>query len=263
LEADIPVSIIRAGSFLPPEPPYVELGSPSGLDPRFESAVPSAGVIFERAAQLARNSSAFERVMLAETIPGGTTTALLVLRSLGYDCMVSAASPVNPISLKENIWLESAHRAGIKTGDFKNDPLRAISEFGDPMQVAVLGFISGMSDKTEVILAGGTQMLAVAACLRALGNSRRLTVATTKYVVSDASSSFSATASEIGVETYAAPLDFSASPYKGLADYEKGYVKEGVGAGGSVLYASFAGVDVSRIVERTNELYKEILEPKE
>jgi len=262
LEADIPVVIVRAGSFLPPEPPYIELGSPAGRNPAIEAAVPDADAIYVRAGRCSKSGVPAESVMLAESIPGGTTTALLVLRALGYDCMVSAAGPVNPISIKEKIWQDASARSGIKFGDLKNDPLRAVRELGDPMQAAVLGFISGLNNKIEVTLAGGTQMLAVAACLKALGDSRRLTVATTKYVASDASSSFSATASQLGVETYVAPLDFSASPYKGLADYELGYVKEGVGAGGSVLYAARAGVDVSRVVARTNDLYRDILEPK-
>ncbi|MDR3279146.1 MAG: TIGR00303 family protein [Synergistaceae bacterium] len=262
LEADVPVCVVRAGSFLPPEPPYVELGAPAGHDPSLETAVPSAGDIFARGAFFSKNSVTSERVMLAESVPGGTTTALLVLRALGYDCMVSAAGPVNPISIKEKIWSEASSRSGIKSGDCAGEPLRAIEELGDPMQAAVLGFVSGLDSKTEVILAGGTQMLAVAACLRAMGNTGKIKVATTKYVASDETSSFNATAAELGVETYVAPLDFSSSPYKGLADYERGYVKEGVGAGGIVLYASYKGVDVSRIIARTNELYKNILEPK-
>ncbi|MDR1650951.1 MAG: TIGR00303 family protein [Synergistaceae bacterium] len=258
LEADIPVTAVRAGSFLPPEPPYVELGASPGHDPRLESSVPSARAVFESAAAFAENSAPEGLVMLAESIPGGTTTALLVLRALGYDCMVSAASPVNPVALKERVWLESSARCGISAGGMRDDPMRAIEELGDPMQAAVCGFISGLGGRSEVVLAGGTQMLAVAACVKALGSALRMTVATTKYVESDPSSTFKKTAAEIGVETYAAPLDFSSSPYKGLADYEKGYVKEGVGAGGSVLYAARRGVDVSAVIARTNELYKDI-----
>ena len=75
-------------------------------------------------------------------------------------------------------------------------------------------------------------MAAVAAVLRHLGEDRPLTVATTKYVVQDPSSHFLEMARDLEVEPYAAPLDFSRSPFPGLADYERGFVKEGVGAGG-------------------------------
>ena len=257
--AEIPVAIVRAGSILPPEPPYVELGTQAGRDPRKCPAVADARKIFERAHRLARNCTQRDgRIMLAESVPGGTTTALLVLRALGYDAMVSSASRINPVLLKEKIWADASARTGIKMGDLRGDPLKALEELGDPMQPAVLGFITGSHNESKIILAGGTQMLAVAACLRALDDYRPITVATTKYIAQDASSSFASLASTLGVETYAAPLDFSASPFKGLRDYEDGYVKEGVGAGGSVLYAAWNGVDISEVIRATNSIYGEM-----
>ncbi|MDR1137982.1 MAG: TIGR00303 family protein [Synergistaceae bacterium] len=261
LEAKFSVCVIRAGSYLPPEPPYVEIGAPSGNDPRFSAAVPDAAKIFERAKYLAQTlSPSIKTAMLAESIPGGTTTALLVLRALGFDAMVSSGGNINPVGLKNKIWDEASARAGIKFGCLKDDPLRAIKEMGDPMQSAVLGFILGSNNKTEIILAGGTQMLVIAACAKALGISRKITVATTSYVARDSSSSFEELARELGVDTYVAPLDFSDSPHKGLRDYEKGYVKEGAGAGGSVLYASRNGVGVREIIDRTDAIYQEISE---
>jgi uncharacterized protein (TIGR00303 family) len=257
--ADIPVRVVRAGTAIAPAPPYVEMSAAPGGDPRRVAAVPDAKNILEASSSLAKNfTKAPKRAMLAESVPGGTTTAFLVLRALGYDCMVSSAGVSNPTALKGEIWRDSSSRIGIKIGDLKNDPLKAIEELGDPMQAAVLGFITGSSNETEIILAGGTQMLAIAACLRALGNDRALTVATTKYVANDSTSSFSELASRLGVDTYVAPLDFSSSPHKGLRDYEEGYVKEGAGAGGSVLYASWRGIGAGEIIARTNELYREI-----
>lgn len=259
--ADIPVCVVRAGTMRPPAPPYVEMGVNPAGDPRFGAAVPCAKKIFDDASDLAKNfTGSLNQVMLAESVPGGTTTALLVLRALGYDVMVSSSGTVNPISLKESMWTESSARVGIKAGGLKSDPMRAIGELGDQMQSAVLGFINGINKKTEIALAGGTQMLAVAACLRAMGDTREITVATTKYVAIDKTSSFYELGEKIGVKTYAAPLDFSESPHRGLRDYEAGYVKEGVGAGGSVLYASWRGVGVGEIVARTNELYREIID---
>ena len=230
--ADIPICVVRSGSMMAPSAPYVEICSSPGGDPRIAASVGEAKKIFDVASSFAGNfTKDSDNVMLAESIPGGTTTALLVLRVLGYDCMVSSASGSNPIALKESIWRGASARLGIETGGFRNDPLRAISEFGDPMQAAVLGFIAGSKKRTGIVLAGGTQMLAVAACLRAMGCEREITVATTRYVVNDQTASFTELAQRLRVETYSAPLDFSQSPYKGLRDYEDGFVKEGVGAG--------------------------------
>jgi len=260
VEASFPVCVVRAGTYLPPAPPYVETGADFGKNPALEPSVPDAKKIFEQSKHLAQNMASSQKsVMLAESIPGGTTTALLTLRALGIDGMVSSAGPRNPIGLKEKIWDDASARIGIKKGSLSNEPLRAVHQLGDPMQAAVLGFISGLNDKTEVILAGGTQMIAVAALLSKLEPRHRPLIATTKYVAEDKSSSFMELAKFLGLETYAAKLDFSGSPHKGLRDYEQGYVKEGVGAGGAVLYAERLGVPVERVAERTNALYAQVV----
>ncbi|MDR2535109.1 MAG: TIGR00303 family protein [Treponema sp.] len=260
MEASIPICVVRAGSYIPPTPPYIELGASFGRDPRFGPALPEAKNIFETAQELAHSiEPSLKFAMIAESVPGGTTTALLILRSLGYSGMVSSAGPKNPASLKESVWNEASKRIGIAPGDCRNDPIRGLTELGDPMQAAVGGFVSALPERVEVVLAGGTQMLAVAALLRALGVENLPMVATTKYVTNDNSSDFSKLAQVLGVKTWAAPLDFSGSPYQGLGDYEKGYVKEGVGAGGAVLYAERKGISAAQIVAKTNNLYAEMI----
>ncbi|MDR3255047.1 MAG: TIGR00303 family protein [Synergistaceae bacterium] len=261
VESGFPVCVIRAGAYLPPAAPYVETGAGYGKNPAIEPSVPDAKKIYDRSRHFAENETSSRKfVMLAESIPGGTTTALLTLRALGIDGMVSSGGPDNPISLKEKIWKDASERVGIKQGDFANDPLRAVIELGDPMQASVLGFIAGLPKDTDIVLAGGTQMIAVAALLSKLEPSRaKPLIATTKYVAGDNTSSFRELAKTLGLETYAAQLDFSKSPHKGLSDYEKGYVKEGVGAGGSILYAERLGVSVSRVIERTDAIYSRVV----
>jgi uncharacterized protein (TIGR00303 family) len=254
--AAIPVCVVRAGSYLPPAAPYIETGADFGANGAIEPAVPQAKTIYEISRQLARNIARSQKsVTLAESVPGGTTTALLILRALGLDGTVSSAGPENPLNMKEEIWRAAARRVGVKKGELEREPLRAIQEFGDPMQASILGFIAGLPKDTEITLAGGTQMLAVAALLSKIDRSRQPIIATTKYVAQDKNSSFMELAAEIGVRTEIAMLDFSDSPHRGLADYEKGYVKEGVGAGGAVIYAEKLGVPVNMIVKKTNELY--------
>lgn len=268
LEANIPVCIVRAGSYIPPSAPYVELGGEFGRDPRFGEAVPDAEKLFESARVLAKNSSRADGpIMLAESVPGGTTTALLALRALGYvDDMVSSASPQNPIDLKERVWGETSVRLGGKMAALADDPLAIVREMGDPMQASVLGFLVGLAERDKKIkatLAGGTQMLAIAALFKrhkkrnGCNADTMPDIATTRYVAEDASSSFRSLAGKLGVAVSVAQLDFSKSPYKGLRDYEKGFVKEGAGAGGAVVYAERLGVPAARVVERTNALYRE------
>ena len=259
VEAGFPCCIVRAGSYIPPFPPYVELGANFGQNPCEGPAVPDAEAIFESARSFAATEAVGRKsVTLAESVPGGTTTALLVLRAMGYGGMVSSAGPENPTSLKEQIWREASARAGIREGALAGRPLEAVRLFGDPMQAAVMGFVAGLTNETEVVLAGGTQMLAVAALMRESGSPRRPLIATTRYVGEDKTSSFHELAERLEVPAYFAQLNFSASPYKGLSDYELGYVKEGAGAGGAVHYAERCGVSVERIVARVGALYSEM-----
>jgi NaMN:DMB phosphoribosyltransferase len=58
-------------------------------------------------------------------------------------------------------------------------------------------------------------------------------------------------------------LDFSRSPYEGLRYYERGYVKEGVGAGGTALIAHLlTGKSVEEIEEFIYEEYERLTRTK-
>ena len=260
-EAHFPILIVRAGTYLPPMVPYVEMNVTSGKDPQEQPAVPQVHLIIEKAMSLGENlGKCSKRIVIAESLPGGTTTAFLILKSLGYSGMVSSASPINPTELKEKIWEKAAKRIGIKAGGLSEQPIEAIYQLGDPMQATVLGIVSGIPEGTEVVLAGGTQMLAVAALLRHTGCQKSLLVTTTKYVVQDKYAHFLDLAQQINVKTYSAPLDFSHSAFSGLSDYEKGYVKEGVGAGGAIWLAEKLGIPPDRVIQRTEQLYREMVE---
>lgn len=257
VEGKLPVRVVRVGTTIAPAVPFEEFGDRPGNDPRFGRAVPNADEIAAKAAALAKELASDNKLLvLAESVPGGTTTALLLLRSLGYDGTVSSAGPVNPLNLKEQIWSGVSARLGIGEGGLRGRGLEAAAEVGDPMQIAVASFVNALPDDIEVVLAGGTQMMAVAALVRDCGGDRPLLVATTKYVEQDKSSCLAHYSEKIGVDYYAAPLDFSKSRFKGLADYEKGFIKEGVGMGGAVWYAVRNGVSVERIIEKTEELYQ-------
>lgn len=257
VEGGLPVAVVRAGTSIAPHVPFEDFGCVPSRDPRYGRSVPWADDIAAKSAALAKKLGEENRLLvLAESIPGGTTTALLLLRSLGYEGTVSSAGPVNPLPIKEQIWEGVCGRLGIGVGGLKGHGLEAAAEVGDAMQIAVASFVNALPDDVEVVLAGGTQMMSVAALVRDCGNTRPLLVATTKYVAQDKSASFDRYASDIGVDCYAAPLDFSKSKYQGLADYEKGFVKEGVGMGGAVWYATRKGVPIERIIQKTEELYE-------
>lgn len=259
LESGFAAGTVRVGTSVAPASPHVTISEKPGRDMRKERAVPDYAAIAERASRLASEFDENEEyAVIAESVPGGTTTAMLVLRALGYSGTVSSSGPDNPLALKESIWRAASERLGIKEGSFKGLGLEAAAELGDPMQVAAAAYAAALPKKVKVTLAGGTQMMAVAAILKDMGVERDLLVATTKYVHRDPSSCFESYAKRIGTRWYAAPLDFSNSRFAGLADYEKGFIKEGVGAGGAVWYAEQLGVPVDRVQRRTEDLYEKM-----
>jgi uncharacterized protein (TIGR00303 family) len=181
-------------------------------------------------------------LVVGESIPGGTTTALGVLLAMGYDAKgkVSSSMPGNPHDLKMRAVEEGLKAAEIKFGALADDPLRAVSCVGDPMMPAFAGLVLGAAEKVPVLMAGGTQMGAVLAVVkglnpRVLGN---VAIGTTRWIVSDKTSDLKGIVGQIAdVPILAADLDFSGSRFKGLQAYEAGVVKEGVGVGGSTIAA--------------------------
>ena len=96
--------LINAGLAHTPTVPCLDVyGSPGG-DPRKVDAVPHAAHLFERGEMIGRLLSQYsDFLMLGECVPGGTTTALCVLRALGYEASVSSAFARNPLDLKDAV----------------------------------------------------------------------------------------------------------------------------------------------------------------
>jgi uncharacterized protein (TIGR00303 family) len=233
--------LINSGLKIVPGVPYYDLRAEHGSDIRFAPAVPDAYAIEKAAKNLAACCDC-DLAVIGETIPGGTTTALCVLRALGLTANVSSSLAANPMALKEQVAREAMRRASISPGNLENDPLRAIELLGDPMMPCAVGLTEGfLRSGKEVILAGGTQMGAVAAALRALNVSTGLVLATTKYVFDDRSAQFMKLVKALDLDAFSADPGFSKSSVDALQKYERGEVKEGVGAGGAMTLACICG----------------------
>lgn len=255
--AHFPVIVVRSGTYARPKIPFVDISDIPGNNISEKTALPHLEKILETSEIFGREiSSSVKEIFIAESVPGGTTTAQAILTTLGYDAMVSSGSKENPIDLKMKIVKMAIERIG------KNLPLDwydALKELGDPMMAFIVGFSHGYRGK--IYLAGGTQMLAVSALLKETGRMPER-ILTTKYVIMDRTASFEKTANDIGVNFYYANLDFSKSKFSGLRDYEKGVVKEGVGAGGSVYIAEREGIRTSSIVKKVEEIYESLTAKK-
>jgi uncharacterized protein (TIGR00303 family) len=227
---------INAGLVHAPTIPCLDVYGTPGQDPRFGDAVADASGLFRKGQSLGKFLGGIsDLLVIGECVPGGTTTALCVLRGLGYDARVSSSYIENPLHMKEDVWriVETRIKA-----DGGTTPLDIVRIGGDPMIGLAAGMVS--SYPGVAILAGGTQMLAVAAVTKALlGMVPK--VATTCYVRDDPSANFQELAEAIGCSVYYVNPGFGDLGHSGLARYCIGEVKEGMGAGGAMLLAHLMG----------------------
>jgi uncharacterized protein (TIGR00303 family) len=209
-------------------------------------AVTDAAALFEFGVHLGRDAAArADYLVLGESVPGGTTTALALLLALGYSAegRVSGSVPGNAHALKTRVARAALEAAGITRGNTSMTPLEAVSRVGDPVQPLAAGIALGAAAMDrDVLLAGGSQMVAVAALIKALTGAaglERVAIGTTRWVVEDPSADVSGLVREVSADLplLAVNLDFSKSRHVGLRDYEGFMVKEGVGAGGACIAA--------------------------
>jgi uncharacterized protein (TIGR00303 family) len=244
--ADVPVLVCSAGLKVKPQIPFLDVGGSPGRDIRTGNAVDNVKEVIDRAAIAGENlAKAADYLVIGESIPGGTTTALGVLSALGIHAQgkVSSSMPENPHDLKAEAVRAGLAAAGESFGSLRDDAVRAVSCVGDSMMPAFAGLVMGAAEEVPVLMAGGTQMTAILGVVNALKPDVLCNVAigTTRWVVEDSSSDICGIVEEIAdVPVLAADLNFGDSRFDGLKAYERGIVKEGVGAGGASIAAMAA-----------------------
>lgn len=201
-----------------------------------------------------RLAKAGRPLLLAECVPGGTSTAQALLTGLGLQVagLVSGSLKQPAHALKSELVRRGLMAAALPAGA---GPLAVVAAVGDPMQPLAAGLTLGAAGAgLPVLLAGGSQMAAVLALALALAPAdqrnalaRHAAVVTTAWVAEEADSDLQRLLALIGqrwqVEplAFAAGLRFGADCHGALRDYERGYVKEGVGAGGLALLWQLRG----------------------
>lgn len=261
--ADIPIMVADAGASIKPDIPYIKLNDEPGEDIRIGKAVPNAKEIFEKGVMLGETLSKLtDHIIIGESTPAGTTTALGVLTALGYDARmkVSGSMPENPHDLKLEVVKEGLKAAGYGSGEVVEDALHAVEIIGDPMISAVAGIVMGSS--VPITLAGGTQMTAVCAVVKGVNPEFDLSnvcIATTIFVAEDETSDINYITRQIGdITIFAMDPEFEKSSVPGLKGYLNGSVKEGAGAGGAMFVASLKDIEMDDIRMKIEDLCNKI-----
>ena len=232
--ASIPHLTINAGSKIAPQLPFIESGLPFGKNISIQDAMTDTIVshAVEYGQILGRSlASLTDCLVIGECVPGGTTTALALLKALDYDAKVSSSIPDNPVELKNQIVTSALERID------SEHPYSIVAKIGDPMIPFVAGMLSSASGVSKVMLAGGTQMAAVLAFTSKIGfNEENTAIGTTSYITNDESANFKKLVQDIAdVPILSVDPGMNNSKFSGLKAFSEGFAKEGVGAGGSII----------------------------
>ena len=269
---------VDAGLAVPTGTATRETGAEPGGDVRDAEPVPDAAAAFDRGRRLAdalasgdvaatdgdEDAEAPDELLLAETIPGGTTTALGALYALGERPSVSSSLAANPVERKRRVVEEGLTASGLGPGDAAGDPVEAVRRMGDPVLAVAAGFVVGtVEGGVDVTLAGGTQLAAVAAVARHAGVDRRLPLATTSFVADDPTANVAGLAGDLDLTLTATDPGFDGSDHPAMRAYARGEAKEGVGMGGALALADRAGVPGSDLRERVASITDRLLATRE
>ena len=279
----LPLVVADAGAFVAPAVPHVQLGVPPAAC--LSSGAAMAPAVVERLLQRGRQLGLGFRqrfpeglLVLAECVPGGTSTAEALLRGLGVDAagLVSGSLRQPPHSLRGAL-VQQGLDAMTARGISSEEPLEVVAAVGDPFQAMALGVLQGLLLPAEgpgpqALLAGGSQMLALAGLwMASLSEAEReachqqLAVVTTSWVMQEPGSNLELLAQRLaavwGVQPplFSSALRFDGCQQQALLDYECGYVKEGVGAGGLAWLTQLAGLDPQALAAACDQACGQLL----
>lgn len=258
-------TVVDAGLAEPTGAPTVSVGARPGDDIRGRDPVPCAPGAFAAAREFGR-SLPDDELFLAETVPGGTTTALGVLTALGVqdvlgsdDGAVSSSLPDNPLDRKREVVADALAASALQPGDCAAEPLVALRRAGDPTLAVVCGIAAGaLETDTAVTFAGGTQLVAAAAVVRAGGYDGSLSLATTSFVADDPSIDLDSAADALDLSLTATDPGFT-DDHPAMSAYLAGEAKEGVGMGGALALADRTGLPMTDVRDGVREVYDRLL----
>ena len=279
----LPLVVADAGAFVAPAVPHLQLGLPPAACLSSGAAMAPAMVerLLQRGRQLGRGfRQRFPEglLVLAECVPGGTSTAEALLRGLGVDAagVVSGSLRQPPHSLRGAL-VQQGLDAMAARGISAEAPLEVLAALGDPFQAMALGVLQGLllpakGERPQALLAGGSQMLALAGLwMASLSQAERaacqgqLAVVTTSWVMQEPGSNLELLANRLaavwGVRPplFSSALRFACCQQQALLDYESGYVKEGVGAGGLAWLTQLAGLDPQALAAACDQACGQLL----
>jgi uncharacterized protein (TIGR00303 family) len=219
-----------------------------------------AQAIFQKGVEFGQNYVCKDDyIILAESVPSGTTTAAATAQALGYDCqdMFSSSFKNIPTNVREETIQQALNN--IESND---DIFNILGKVSDNMLIFNAGFILGLNNKIPVMLAGGTQMACVLLIVNKILQTMQgqiktsnISLCTTSWVANDENSDIKnlIQMNGLNINSYYADFNFSLSNHPALKLYDEGEAKEGVGAGAALVYGYLNGLSQEQITKKVEE----------
>jgi uncharacterized protein (TIGR00303 family) len=253
------IELFDLGVEVPPKLDYIQTHNfnlqPSGsID---KGAKINAIEIFEHAVEFGQNYECdSDYIIIAESVPSGTTTAEATARALGYEVegLFSSSFKDVPNSIRQ-----STIQKALQNIDPNDELFAILSQSSDNMLIFNAGFILGLNNKIPTILAGGTQMASVLLIINKILqvmegslDTSNLSLCTTQWIANDKNSDIKGLLELLSfpINSYYTDFDFSMSEHPALKLYDEGEAKEGVGAGGALVYGAINGLHKEQITRQ-------------
>jgi uncharacterized protein (TIGR00303 family) len=268
------IELLDLGLKVPPQGDDLTLHH-FGIEPAYsiaEEARIDARAVFEKGLEFGRTYECVDDyVILAESVPSGTTTATATALALGYDARTLFSSSFKNVP---NSIRETTIEQALSYVDTDDDLFAILGSVSDNMLIFNAGFVLGVGGRFPIVLAGGTQMAAVLLVvnrvLETSGSSDPQMIHrfatnhlrsdpyvlwTTKWVAEDPHSDIKALLemADLPVDAFYADFDFALSGHPALELYDEGEAKEGVGAGGALVYGYLNGLSKDTITKQVEK----------
>ncbi|WP_393970724.1 TIGR00303 family protein [Oxyplasma meridianum] len=245
---------VNAGYSVSPNVPFWDTGLHPAMNPAEARALPDFRKAFDAGMYLGELlDGRYGVIVLAESVPGGTTTAQVVLSSIGSRVITSSTMPSDPLQIKGEVVKKAIERCGY----FVENPVMAIEEYGDYMMPLALG-ISRSVKESAILFAGGTQMSTVYYLNDKINrNSSNRFQVTTSWLMDHRKET---------VETLVpsgnlivSHVSFSEMEENGLRLYENGHVREGAGMGAALWLASIKEKNSDKVYSAIEKYYRKLM----
>ena len=259
------VELLDLGLEVKPKVDYFILHS-FGIEPSdniAKGAKIDAEALFQKGVEFGKSYECKdEYIILGESVPSGTTTAMATAIGLKYKADYAFSSSFKNVP---NNIREKTLKLALSNLEEKDDIFAVLSKLSDNMLIFNAGFIVGLNNRVPLVLAGGTQMacvlLIVNRMLQLMGSTistTNLALCTTKWVAKDENSDIEALLEllKFPINAYYSNFDFSLSSHPALKLYDQGEAKEGVGAGGALMYGILNGLTKEQITQKVEDFLR-------